>query len=387
MSKGKIMFLRSYPSVLNFDTYNIQQFGMGKAFNELGYDFDFYTYTNTNPTSRVIYENDNGTKTRCIEIKGWKLSCWGIIPQLLNKRKLAEYDAIICQEYYQIMSFLLCSITNKVSIYAGPYWNMFRSKAASWLYDLLFVPTIRKRAKCVFTKSVLMSDFLEKKGFDSTTCVGVALDIDRFLNDCSIDQVTESVISCMKENPCIMYVGRIDPNKNFNFLCKVYEEMLDRNKELKLLVIGKSITRRMNNPKRLSYYDQILNTYPKNVRDGIIHIDKIANEQLRYVYPHAKCLLLPSINEVFGMVQLEAMYLGCPVVSSVNGGSTTLIENGVTGFAQTIFDEIEWANTISSIISDDSLSERIKQNSKRLVLERYVWSAIVKKMIDNNLTN
>jgi len=382
MSKGRILFLRSYPSRLDFSTYNIQQFGMGKAFNELGYDFDFYTYTNLSSTETIVYEDkSNCTRTMCVEIKGKKVFNWGIMPEMKDKSFLEQYDAIVCQEYYQIMTYSLSKRSNKVSVYAGPYWNMFRSKAASFLYDRLFVPAIRKNTKVVLSKSLLMKNYLEGKGFKNVVNIGVALDIDRFKIDCSIDETTRELMKYMTDNKCLLFVGRQDPNKNFQFLCKVYEKILLTIPDIKLVVVGKSITRRRNNPEHKTYYEQIVESFPESVRNGIVHVEKIENEQLRYIYPLAKCLMLPSINEVFGMVLLEAMYLGCPVVSSNNGGSTTLITNGETGYIEPCFDCEKWAATVINIVNDASLSSRLITNSKKLIESNYTWTHLAKQML------
>ena len=108
MEKGNILFLRSYPNKLNYSTYNIQQFGMGKAFNEFGYNFDFYTYTDKDPSEKTIYSNDNGTKTICHEVKMKKVLNSGINKELLSMKFVEKYDLVICQEYYQLMSYYMC---------------------------------------------------------------------------------------------------------------------------------------------------------------------------------------------------------------------------------------------------------------------------------------
>ena len=62
-------------------------------------------------------------------------------------------------------------------------------------------------------------------------------------------------------------------------------------------------------------------------------------------------LLLPTEYEIFGMVLLEAMYYKTVVLTTQNGGSSTLIQNGLNGYIMQIENGWEWANTILSILT------------------------------------
>ena len=131
----KVLFVRTPPYDLNFGKYNVQQIGMGKAFCEMGIDFDFVTFKKNNCRTWTTFEK-NGHKCTVIEVPRFKLFRWGINKKLLDANFLKQYDLVISQEYYQLMTYLISKKTPLTVMYTGPYWNLFHLKISSILYDL-----------------------------------------------------------------------------------------------------------------------------------------------------------------------------------------------------------------------------------------------------------
>ena len=121
--------------------------------------------------------------------------------------------------------------------------------------------------------------------------------------------------------------------------------------------------------------------FPKEVMDNVYHVDKVPNPQLKYIYPLAKVFLLPSHFEIFGMVLLEAMYFGVPVVTRLNGGSSSMIEGRDSGLIVDAYNSDKWADAVFKYLNDPGFAQRISENSQRIVKEEFTWDAIIKKMI------
>ena len=115
---------------------------------------------------------------------------------------------------------------------------------------------------------------------------------------------------------------------------------------------------------------------------GIYHLDRIDNAQLKYIYPLAKAFLLPSKLEIFGMVLLEAMYLGAPVITSWNGGSSTLIEGRNTGVIIKEFDAFLWKNAVEKYLNNEAYAHKVVQSAKKLISKEFTWEVIAKKMLE-----
>lgn len=387
MKKGKILLVRATPGDLDIKGYNVQQLGLGKAFCHLGYDYDFITFKKNAPREEFVFYEENGCKARCLEKPRKRFMRWGINRDIANPDFLKQYNMIICQEYYQYQTYLMSRHSDRVSMYSGPYYNLFFPKFLSPIYDLLYTKKVNKQVRNKFVKSVLAYDFLKKKGYTGLLNVGVALDTARFDKEDVIKPETQKLIDYMKANKCILYVGALSDRKNYPFLLQVYEKALDRIPDLKFVMIGKS---RMSTAAKLfgkkdeEYAVMYYNPLPQKVKDGIYHLERLDNPQLKFVYPLAKAFLLPSKLEIFGMVLLEAMYLRTPVISSYNGGSATLIEGRETGQIVKVFDADQWVEAIMKYVDNPDYSSRVTMNAEALIKNEYNWDCIAKKMLDAN---
>lgn len=81
------------------------------------------------------------------------------------------------------------------------------------------------------------------------------------------------------------------------------------------------------------------------------------------------------------MVLLEAMYFGAPVVSSRNGGSLTLMQDGSCGQIVDKFDVKLWCEAILKYLDNPEYAEKISQEAKRKIREEYTWDVITDKML------
>ena len=379
----KVLFIRTIPNQQDTKAYNVQPMGIGKAFCKLGYDYDYVAMKKNNPQTWTFYEDPNGCKARCIEKKRIRFFRMGINLEVCSKKFLNQYDLIITQEYYQIMSYWVAKNHDNVVLYSGPYWNMFMIPFSSFFYDLFLTKKINNAFKYKFVKSELAKQFLISKGYTNVEDIGVGLDIDRFKETPILDE-TNKLIKIMRDGPCLLFVGNLDENKNFPFLLEVFQKCLKKHNNLKLVLIGKSkqtYIKKLQGKKDRDYADEIFSKLDRNIRKKIIHIERIDNSQLQYVYPCAKAFLLPSKREIFGMVLLEAMYLGAPVVCSKNGGSLTLIKNKEFGQVIEEFDSDSWADAVRRYLEDENYALTVKENARRVINDQFTWDAIVKRII------
>ena len=380
--KKKILIIRNTPYDANPSNYNLQEVGIGKAFCRLGYDYDYICFKKENQKEWTYYEH-NSCKARYIEKPRTRFMRWGINTSILNKDFLSQYDIIISREYYQIMTYLLAKRVKNVHMYSGPYYNLFMFKWFSPIYDRLFTKSIDKNIRCKFVKSVLAKDFMEQKGYHNVINVGVGLDFERFEKETEIKPETLHIMDFMKKHRCILYVGALSDRKNYPFLLKVYQKIIEKEPDIKFVMIGRSKIgpfSKLFGKKDGDYakvYDKQLPSY---VQKGILHIEKIENPQLKYIYPLAKAFLLPSKLEIFGMVLLEAMYFGAPVISSRNGGSMTLLKNG-TGRIIEDFDVDKWAAAVLFYLYNPKQVQEMINKAHHMIVEHYNWDTIARKML------
>lgn len=368
----KILYVRNGPYKVNIKSYNLQEIGFSKELCKKGINCDIVYYTNEKPKIETIYKY-NGYEVRIIWVKGFKILRTGIYPSLLRKKFVNNYDLIITTEYSQIMSLMWTFFKPKVVLYNGPYYNMFKIPFMEKIYDILFVKILNKRLDRIFVKSKLSKEYMEKKGFKDIIVLGVGLDNTVFDNQEEIPKYVCDSIEIMKENKCMLYIGSLDERKNTKFLFEVFEKVQCTNKEFKLVVIGKG---------KESYVKKCFNVVSESTKNNIIYMEKIDNRYLKNIYENAEIFLLPSKLEIFGMVLLEAMFFGVPVISSRNGGSTTLIQNNKNGMILKRFCSDEWSQQIIRILDNDKLREAMSENAMKTIKQKYTWERISSRFID-----
>ena len=117
--------------------------------------------------------------------------------------------------------------------------------------------------------------------------------------------------------------------------------------------------------------------------DNILWIDRMLDfDTLRALYTHASVFLCPSRYEPFGIINLEAMACGAPVVASRVGGIPEVVTHGENGLLFEPGDLSAMSSAIASVMDDSSLRKRLVDAGRRTVEERFSWSAIARKTMD-----
>lgn len=365
MKGKKILYVRNGPYVVNPSMYNLQEIGFCRALCDRGYDCDIVYYSKINK-DEVIYLN-KGRKVKILWRKGLKVLRTGIYPSLLSKKFGNNYDLIITTEYSQIMTLLWSIFNPKVVLYNGPYYNLFKLPFLEKVYDILFVPMINKKMYKIFTKSELSTTYLSNKGFTNIKTLGVGLNTNVFNEVVDVPNEVEDIKKFVKDKKVLLYIGTLDDRKNFPFLLELFEEISNCRDNIKLVIIG-------NGNK--DYISKQFKNLNKKAFNRILHIPKLENKYLNNVYSIANIFLLPSKKEIFGMVLLEAMQFGCVPVSSLNGGSSTLIKNNFNGIVLNNFDVNDWKSSVLSLLDNQDVLKQYSLNSIETIKRGFVWESI-----------
>jgi glycosyltransferase involved in cell wall biosynthesis len=107
------------------------------------------------------------------------------------------------------------------------------------------------------------------------------------------------------------------------------------------------------------------------VRDRITFASGLTRAQVVAAYHHAKVFALPSSGEGFGIVFLEAMALGKPVVGGNHGGIPDIIEDSVTGFLVPHGDVTQLAEHLALLLTDSSLAGEMAHRGRERVMKHF----------------
>lgn len=371
MSKN-ILYIRNFASKVNINTYNLQEIGFGKALVRKGFNCDVVYFNGSTPTvNEEVYEY-RGKKLKIIWMKGAKVFSNGIYKELLNRDFLSRYDVIITTEYYQIMTHLLAQrCPEKLILYHGPYnneGNLFFLK----VYDTFVLPKITKRINRCFVKSDLAKEYLINKGFQIVDTLGVGLDEDKLKEEKIENKYISDKLSEIVTKKKLLYIGVLEERRNIYFLLNVFKRLLSIDPEFRLIIVGNGKERDKKMYREFMEYNYLM--------DKIVYFPKIEQKHLWQIFSSSDIMLFPSKYDIFGMVLLESMYFNVPIISSLNGGSSTIIEHRKTGIIIEQFDEEVWVDEILGLVNNPQVKENIKIEQKKAI-ERFTWDNIADKLL------
>lgn len=176
----------------------------------------------------------------------------------------------------------------------------------------------------------------------------------------------------------LLFVGRLEPLKAVDSIIRalhaisvVAPQELDG---VRLTIVGGEV----GNPerKRLVALAEHLGV------DGWIEfVGAKDHTQLPTYYSAAESLLMPSDYESFGMVALEAMAAGTPVIASNVGGLAYLVREGETGYLVPVRDSLALAERMRDILSDSARRDAMGQ-AAHVLAQNYDWAAIADRLME-----
>ncbi len=108
-----------------------------------------------------------------------------------------------------------------------------------------------------------------------------------------------------------------------------------------------------------------------NVNDAVHFFPALSRERLAACYARADVFALPSTGEGFGLVFLEAMAFGTPIVAAAAGGSTDLVENEINGLLVPAHDPEQLANALARLLCDDALRSTLGRRGAEKVRSQH----------------
>jgi D-inositol-3-phosphate glycosyltransferase len=189
-------------------------------------------------------------------------------------------------------------------------------------------------------------------------------------------------IGLKPEDRMILFVGRIEPLKGVDTLIHA----------MSCLDLGG-----LFHPVHLAIIGGEPDALPENMSDEmsrlqnlcdelcvggmVVFLGKRGQDTLPYYYSAAELLVMPSLYESFGMVALEAMACGTPVIASEVGGLGYLVQDGVTGYTIPDSDPEALCDKLSRLLGDTHLRETMGLAASQYAQD-YAWEKIAAQMVD-----
>lgn len=191
-----------------------------------------------------------------------------------------------------------------------------------------------------------------------------------------------AVIGIHPHDRMILFVGRIEPLKGIETLIRAIA-LLVKQRVISgcphyLAIVGgdPSLTPEMENTEMARLQSLC---HDLGVDDLVLFLGKRAQDSLPYYYSAAEVVVMPSHYESFGMVALEAMACGTPVIASQVGGLAFLVQDGVTGYSIPDDDPEALADKLAQVVCNPGLRDQLGQQAADYA-RGYDWGIIAERM-------
>lgn len=321
-------------------------------------------------TSNVGCKDEKSTPTNNLKIhylKSFEFAHTTIIPSLFFKLLTIPKDSIIhlhvARAFVPEIVWLVSKIKN-IPYIVHLHLDVGPSGKLGFLlpvYKKLFLEKILKSAKKIIVPT---SDYI------SLVCQKYQISEKKIC-------VIPSGVSLEKFKPIdhkinlptkLLFVGRLSIQKNIPLLIKSFEHAIKNGcKNITLEIVG-------DGEDRSKIVDLIED---EKLQESVILHGVLRGEKLYKMFSNSDIFILTSREESFGIVLIEAMASGLPIIASDIPGLRNVVENGKTGLL--VEPSIEnFAKAIEKMINDHKLREKLITNGLREV-KKYNWDKIVEK--------
>ncbi len=171
----------------------------------------------------------------------------------------------------------------------------------------------------------------------------------------------------------ILTVGRwlaTERYKGMDTLITALPRLLARWPNLQLAIVGEGDDR--------PWLEEL--TEKNGVRLHVHFLSKLSYAELASCYAACDIFALPSSGEGFGLVYLEAMAFGKPVIGGAHGGAPEVIQDGVTGYLVQHGDAVQLATSIETLLRDPALGRKLGERGRERVASEFRFSVFAKSL-------
>jgi glycosyltransferase involved in cell wall biosynthesis len=211
--------------------------------------------------------------------------------------------------------------------------------------------------------STAMVQELSNHGIERVDLWQRGVDTELFQPDLKSSKMRLKLSQNNPDNPLLLYVGRVSAEKEIDRIKPVLEAIPDA----RFAIVGDGPHR-----EALESHFAGTNTHFVGYLQGV---------ELASAFASADAFLFPSRTETLGLVLLESMAAGCPVVAANSGGIPDIVTDGVNGYLFDPRDENGLISATKRLLTAKAEREELRQNA-RLEAEKWGWQAATQQLLN-----
>ncbi|KKM10553.1 hypothetical protein SY88_12820 [Clostridiales bacterium PH28_bin88] len=188
----------------------------------------------------------------------------------------------------------------------------------------------------------------------------------------------------IKEQKVILYVGRLEKTKGLEILLRAFSRITSaagNGSGVELWIAGGSPAGAGIKPGPFEDHLRSL-CHNLGINERVRFLGPVAQQELPVYYSAADVCVIPSFYESFGLVAIEAMACGCPVVASRVGGLSYTVKHGLTGLTVEPRDPERLAQGIIQVLGDENFRHTLSENASARVAKCFTWPQVARQMAE-----
>lgn len=227
------------------------------------------------------------------------------------------------------------------------------------LWELL--KSAHNQAELNLCTSTVMVQELRNHGIERVDLWQRGVDTELFHPDTASQEMRSHLSQGHPESPLLLYIGRLGAEKEIERIKPILEAIPDA----RLALVG-------DGPNREALEKHFVGT-------NTHFVGYLRGKQLASAYACADAFIFPSRTETLGLVLLEAMAAGCPVVAARSGGIPDIVTDGENGYLFDPTDEQGAINATIRLLANQEERETLRRNARKEA-ENWGWAAATRQL-------
>ncbi len=292
-----------------------------------------------------IFKRGTGNFKTALTRSPWHIKkMWKIVDKI-QKQTSADFSLSFSQFPPVFKPAQPHFIYTDLTILANLYYADGQKRVGVWEKCIPYERLVYQQAAAIFTMSTHVSRSLEEQ-------YNIPREKIRQVNAGYNVDYREEIDESRYYQKNILFVGFDWKRKGGNDLIEAFKAVKNKHPDATLTIVGCN---------------------PEVKMSGVQILGKLSYQQIAHQFGKASIFCMPSRREAFGIVYLEAMHAGLPVIACDQGATPDFVINDQTGYRISVGNTEELADRLIHLLNNPELSQRLGQNAKKLVDEQYTW--------------
>lgn len=297
-----------------------------------------------------------------------KLKDFIFLLKLFSKKK----PDLIVANFGSVNLMMLTGFLHGAPVRIAWYHTLSSQLELDWKKSRILFHLLRFRKKLFYSFTTVFIANSKAAALDLSSQYSINTDKIKIFPNAVSSKIKQVNAKQLGETKHLIFIGRIDHSKGVDILIEAFRMVHQRHSKFKLTIVGSGSFK--------SELENLVDEYGLNGHCEFL--GSVPNNEVPKYFESAHLALVPSRYEAFGIVAIEALMTGTPVVASRTGGLAEIIRDGIDGFLVEPENPVALAEAILKVFEDESKYFQMCKNARQRFDENFEVSKVVKNQAD-----